>query len=147
MVLALMLALTDTPAEEDGKSALGFDRSQPTCSTNSSDISASLARSSSPVRVLASNASLDLGAAYGTAKSGVGICSMGVLKPELLFKSTVPIIMAGILGIYGLIVSVILQGKGKHLALNPVQSVRPNTLKRMATSTSHPDFAADSRRS
>ena len=38
---------------------------------------------------------------------------MGVLKPELLFKSTVPIIMAGILGIYGLIVSVILQGKGK----------------------------------
>ena len=56
---------------------------------------------------------IDLGAAYGTAKSGVGICSMGVLKPELLFKSTVPIIMAGILGIYGLIVSVILQGKGK----------------------------------
>eukprot|EP00178_Gracilaria_changii_P019367 TRINITY_DN5618_c0_g3_i1.p1 TRINITY_DN5618_c0_g3~~TRINITY_DN5618_c0_g3_i1.p1 ORF type:complete len:168 (+),score=30.19 TRINITY_DN5618_c0_g3_i1:3-506(+) len=53
----------------------------------------------------------NLGAAYGTAKSGVGICSMGVLKPELLFKSTVPIIMAGILGIYGLIVSVILQGK------------------------------------
>ena len=61
---------------------------------------------------------IDLGAAYGTAKSGVGICSMGVLKPELLFKSTVPIIMAGILGIYGLIVSVILQGKGKSLFRN-----------------------------
>jgi V-type H+-transporting ATPase proteolipid subunit len=57
--------------------------------------------------------SLDLGAAYGTAKSGVGISSMGVLKPELIFKSIVPIIMAGILGIYGLIVSVILQSKGK----------------------------------
>jgi V-type H+-transporting ATPase proteolipid subunit len=54
-----------------------------------------------------------LGAAYGTAKSGVGICSMGVLKPELIFKSIVPIIMAGILGIYGLIVAVILNGKGK----------------------------------
>jgi len=53
----------------------------------------------------------NLGAAYGTAKSGVGICSMGVLKPELIFKSIVPIIMAGILGIYGLIVSVILQAK------------------------------------
>jgi V-type H+-transporting ATPase 16kDa proteolipid subunit len=53
----------------------------------------------------------DLGAAYGTAKSGVGIASMGVLKPELIFKSIVPIIMAGILGIYGLIVSVILVGK------------------------------------
>ena len=57
---------------------------------------------------------LDLGAAYGTAKSGVGICSMGVLKPELIFKSIVPIIMAGILGIYGLIVAVILNGKGKY---------------------------------
>lgn len=55
----------------------------------------------------------DLGAAYGTAKSGVGIASMGVLKPELIFKSIVPIIMAGILGIYGLIVSVILIGKSK----------------------------------
>ena len=53
----------------------------------------------------------DLCASYGTAKSGVGICSMGVLKPELIIKSIVPIIMAGILGIYGLIVSVILQGK------------------------------------
>ena len=51
---------------------------------------------------------IDLGAAYGTAKAGVGIASMGVLKPELIFKSIVPIIMAGILGIYGLIVAVIL---------------------------------------
>ena len=57
----------------------------------------------------------DLGASYGTAKSGVGIASMGVLKPDLIFKSTVPIIMAGILGIYGLIVSVILISKGKYL--------------------------------
>jgi len=38
---------------------------------------------------------------------------MGVLKPELIFKSIVPIIMAGILGIYGLIVAVILVGKIK----------------------------------
>ena len=53
----------------------------------------------------------NLGASYGTAKSGVGIASMGVLKPELIFKSIVPIIMAGILGIYGLIVSIILYSK------------------------------------
>ena len=53
----------------------------------------------------------NLGASYGTAKSGVGISSMGVLKPALIIKSVVPIIMAGILGVYGLIVSVILQGK------------------------------------
>lgn len=57
---------------------------------------------------------IDLGAAYGTAKSGVGISSMGVLKPELIFKSIVPIIMAGILGIYGLIVAVILVGRSKY---------------------------------
>mmetsp|Transcript_28064 Transcript_28064/g.27073 ORF Transcript_28064/g.27073 Transcript_28064/m.27073 type:complete len:98 (-) Transcript_28064:276-569(-) len=50
----------------------------------------------------------NLGAAYGTAKSGIGIASMGVLKPDLIVKSIVPIVMAGILGIYGLIVAVIL---------------------------------------
>ena len=50
----------------------------------------------------------NLGAAYGTAKSGVGISSMGVLKPDLIIKSIIPVVMAGILGIYGLIVSVIL---------------------------------------
>jgi V-type H+-transporting ATPase proteolipid subunit len=57
----------------------------------------------------------NLGAAYGTAKSGVGISSMGVLKPELIIKSIIPVVMAGILGIYGLIVSVILQQKGIKL--------------------------------
>ncbi len=55
----------------------------------------------------------NLGAAYGTAKAGVGIASVGVLKSELIFKSLIPIIMAGILGIYGLIVAVILQGRSK----------------------------------
>lgn len=35
------------------------------------------------------------GAAYGTAKSAGGICSMGVRKPELIMKSIVPIVMAG----------------------------------------------------
>lgn len=53
----------------------------------------------------------NLGAAYGTAKSGVGICSIGVLRNDLIFKSLIPGIMAGILGIYGLIVAVIYQGK------------------------------------
>lgn len=48
------------------------------------------------------------GAAYGTAKSGVGIASMGVLRPELVMKSIVPVVMAGVLGIYGLIIAVII---------------------------------------
>lgn len=58
---------------------------------------------------------LDLGSSYGTTKSGVGICSMGVLKPDLIMKSVIPVVMAGILGIYGMIVAVILQGKGIFL--------------------------------
>merc|ERR1719453_2894414 len=47
-----------------------------------------------------------LGAAYGTAKSGVGVANMGVLHSEMIMKSIIPIIMAGVLGIYGLIVAV-----------------------------------------
>jgi V-type H+-transporting ATPase proteolipid subunit len=49
-----------------------------------------------------------VGAAYGTAKSGVGIASMGVMRPELVMKSILPVVMAGVLGIYGLIIAVII---------------------------------------
>jgi len=56
----------------------------------------------------------NMGAAYGTAKSGVGICSVAVLKPELIIKSIIPVVMAGILGIYGLIISVIISGSCKY---------------------------------
>jgi V-type H+-transporting ATPase proteolipid subunit len=56
----------------------------------------------------------NLGAAYGTAKSGVGIASLGVIDSSKIFKSLIPIIMAGILGIYGVIVAVLLnQDAGK----------------------------------
>ncbi|RLN70155.1 hypothetical protein BBJ28_00000279 [Nothophytophthora sp. Chile5] len=51
-----------------------------------------------------------LGAAYGTAKSGVGIASMGVMRPDLAMRNIIPVVMAGVLGIYGLIVAVIIQG-------------------------------------
>ena len=50
----------------------------------------------------------NIGAAYGTAVSGVGILTNGISKPEVIIKSVIPVIMAGILGIYGLIVAVIL---------------------------------------
>jgi V-type H+-transporting ATPase proteolipid subunit len=53
---------------------------------------------------------LDLGSAYGTAKAGVGVAHLGMIKHQLLMKGVVPCIMAGILGIYGLIVSVIIAG-------------------------------------
>lgn len=50
----------------------------------------------------------NLGAAYGTGKSGIGIATIGVGRPELVMKSIVPIVMAGVLGIYGLIIAVII---------------------------------------
>ncbi|CAE7154522.1 unnamed protein product, partial [Symbiodinium pilosum] len=49
--------------------------------------------------------------AYGTAKSGVGIASMGVMRPDMIMKSIIPVVMAGVLGIYGLITAVIINGK------------------------------------
>lgn len=51
------------------------------------------------------------GAAYGTAKSAVGISSMGVMRPELIMKSVIPVIMAGIIGIYGLVVAMVIKGR------------------------------------
>lgn len=53
----------------------------------------------------------NLGAAYGTAKAGVGVSSMGVMRPDLVVKSIIPVVMAGVLGIYGLITAVIINGK------------------------------------
>lgn len=49
-----------------------------------------------------------LGAAYGTAKSGTGIAAMSVMRPELIMKSIIPVVMAGIIAIYGLVVAVII---------------------------------------
>lgn len=53
---------------------------------------------------------LALGAAYGTAKSGTGIAAMSVMRPELIMKSIIPVVMAGIIAIYGLVVAVLIAG-------------------------------------
>jgi V-type H+-transporting ATPase proteolipid subunit len=37
--------------------------------------------------------------------------AMGIRSPELIMKNIIPVVMAGVLGIYGLIVTVILNGK------------------------------------
>ncbi|XP_023170184.1 V-type proton ATPase 16 kDa proteolipid subunit-like [Drosophila hydei] len=52
-----------------------------------------------------------IGAAYGTAVSGTAIASTGVMRPELIMKSIIPVVMAGIIAIYGLVVSVLISGK------------------------------------
>ena len=49
-----------------------------------------------------------LGAAYGTAKSGTGIAAMSIMRPELIMKSVVPVVMAGIVAIYGVVVAVVI---------------------------------------
>jgi len=44
----------------------------------------------------------NIGGAYGTAKAGQGVLAMGIRSPELLLKNIIPVVMAGVLGIYGL---------------------------------------------
>ncbi|KAH7885380.1 hypothetical protein F5I97DRAFT_1928768 [Phlebopus sp. FC_14] len=51
-----------------------------------------------------------IGAAFGTAKAGIGIAGSGTFKPELIMKSLVPVVMAGIIAVYGLVVSVLIAG-------------------------------------
>merc|ERR1719217_127208 len=36
---------------------------------------------------------------------------MGVMRPDLVMRSIIPVVMAGVLGIYGLITAVIINGK------------------------------------
>jgi len=52
-----------------------------------------------------------LGAAYGTAKSGTGIAAMSIMRPELIMKSVVPVVMAGIIAIYGVVIAVLISQK------------------------------------
>jgi ATP synthase proteolipid subunit len=73
----------------------------------------------------------NLGAAYGSAKAGVGICSMGVLKPELIMKSVVPVVMAGILGIYGMIVAVIIVQRSIYGSIQLEMAIRPSRAMRI----------------
>jgi V-type H+-transporting ATPase proteolipid subunit len=72
-----------------------------------------------------------VGAAYGTSKSGIGIAGLGQFKPELIMKvrtpppgasvsvcaqygvlvqSLIPVVMSGIIAVYGLVVSVLIAG-------------------------------------
>jgi V-type H+-transporting ATPase 16kDa proteolipid subunit len=57
---------------------------------------------------------LAFGACYGTAKAGVGLGGMSVFTPHLVMKALLPIILAGILGIYGLIISIFISGESNR---------------------------------
>jgi V-type H+-transporting ATPase 16kDa proteolipid subunit len=49
-----------------------------------------------------------MGAAYGTAKSGIGIAGVGVFRPDLIMKCLIPVVMSGIISVYSLVVSVLI---------------------------------------
>jgi len=51
-----------------------------------------------------------VGAALGTSKAGIGITGLGTFKPELIMKSLIPVVMSGIIAVYGLVVSVLIAG-------------------------------------
>ncbi|CAI2175615.1 14583_t:CDS:2 [Funneliformis geosporum] len=51
-----------------------------------------------------------IGAAYGTAKAGIGIAGAGTFRPDLIMKSLLPVVMAGIIAVYGLVMSVLITG-------------------------------------
>ncbi|KAL6718840.1 v-type proton ATPase 16 kDa proteolipid subunit 2 [Lecanora helva] len=69
-----------------------------------------------------------MGAAYGTAKSGIGIAGVGTFRPDLIMKvkrlpltitalmlksslqSLIPVVMAGIIAVYSLVIAVLIAG-------------------------------------
>ncbi|PQE22318.1 V-type proton ATPase subunit c protein [Rutstroemia sp. NJR-2017a WRK4] len=50
----------------------------------------------------------NIGAAYGMAKSGVGVASVSVLHPDNLIRNLLPIILSSVLSIFGLIISILI---------------------------------------
>jgi len=51
-----------------------------------------------------------VGAAFGTSKAGIGIAGLATFKPELVMKSLIPVVMSGIIAVYGLVVAVLISG-------------------------------------
>lgn len=49
-----------------------------------------------------------IGAAYGTAQAGLGLCRAGTRDPNMIIKGIIPVAMAGVRGIYGLVLSIII---------------------------------------
>ena len=55
-----------------------------------------------------------LGAAIGSYRTFVGISNLSLSKPSLIIKAMIPIVMSGVIAIYGVIVSIIISGKSKQ---------------------------------
>ncbi|KAJ5317540.1 hypothetical protein N7499_002127 [Penicillium canescens] len=66
------------------------------------------------------------GAAYGTAKSGIGIAGVGTFRSDLIMKSLIPVVMSGIIAVYGLVIAVLI-----------AQAVGPDTNMSLYTGFMH----------
>jgi V-type H+-transporting ATPase 16kDa proteolipid subunit len=72
------------------------------------------------------NPTLGFGAAYGTARCGVSVMKAGVLRPDLINQNVIPVVMAGIVGIYGMVVSVVISdGCNLHPSAHFLIIVKP----------------------
>jgi ATP synthase proteolipid subunit len=63
-------------------------------------------------------------ASYGTAKSGVGIAAMSVLRPDQMMKCVVPVIMAGIIAVRLSLLRPIRSGLKRHTRALDLRSRR-----------------------
>jgi len=64
---------------------------------------------------------------------------MGVMNPGLVMRNVIPVVMAGILGIYGLIVAVIITGNSKA-SLPPSLPALPPSLPSFLFATASRSF-------
>ena len=59
------------------------------------------------------------GSAVGTAKCGIGLCSASVINKSIIVRGLIAPIMAGIIGIYGLVFSIVIldsiKASGYHI--------------------------------
>jgi len=82
----------------------------PTMSSGSDDLCPAIAPFLGYMGVMSAVVFANIGAAAGTAKAGVGIMKAGIKTPEQIWRNLIPVVMAGVNGIYGLITAIILVG-------------------------------------
>lgn len=82
-----------------------------------------------------------LGASYAMYKAGSAIVALGIVKPELIIKSSIPIVMAQVLGIYGIIMAIIIGQRSNSIFMQFRQVI---TLIGSPTPILPQDYAVDS---
>ena len=65
----------------------------------------------------------NIGAAYGTAKTGIGLSGMGVMAPSQVMKNIIPVIMSGVIPppSYTFLPFLVLNSVSKESAIVPTE--------------------------